>query len=81
MTKQEYAKLEKVMEEGIQKAETSIQNYKDILIHRIENDTVEEEIAQRKGDQNLGYAEGVYQVLVSIGFKHERMKVLSKLIR
>ena len=80
MTKQEYSKLEKLMEEGVQKAEASVIDFNTYEEFMKKNDTVGAEVAQRKGDQNLGYAEGVYQVLVTIGFKHERMEELLKLI-
>lgn len=34
----------------------------------------------RWGDRKTGYAEGIYQVLVSLGYESEDMKKLSKLI-
>lgn len=80
MTKQEYSELEKLMEEGIQKAEASVTDFNTYEEFMKRNDTVGAEVAQRRGDRNLGYAEGVHQALVAIGFKHERMKEFSKLL-
>ena len=80
MTRLEYIKLEKLMEEGIQKAETSVTDFNTYEEFMKKNDTVGAEIAQRRGDRNLGYAEGVHQTLVAVGFKHEKMKEFSKLL-
>lgn len=80
MTEKECEKLEKTMKEGICKAKASIQNFKDMEVYKKENNLIKAELAQRKGDQNLGYAEGIYQVLVCVGFKHEKMKEFGELL-
>lgn len=38
------------------------------------------DIYNKKANQHLGYAEGINQVLAALGFKHDRMKVLSELL-
>ena len=77
MTKVEYTRCEKLMEEAIQKAELA----------KIEFDKAEQK--KNYADKNilyglaynhLGYADGINQTLVCIGFKHERMKELGKLL-
>lgn len=77
MTKVEYTRCEKLMEDAIKKAEQAKMefqksgkpdnvNCKDVLIQFAQN--------------HLGYAEGINQTLVYIGFKHERMKELGNLL-
>ena len=43
-------------------------------------DTTERHILETKAWNHRGYAEGINQVLVVIGFKHDRMSELGKLI-
>lgn len=42
--------------------------------------TIKWEVAQRKADQRMGYAEGINQILAVLNFKHKDMRTLSKLI-
>lgn len=79
MTKIEYGKCEKLMEEAILKVKQADNEYK-TYNQLINSDTIKAEIEQRKADQHIGYAEGINQVLVTLGFKHDRMKELSKLL-
>lgn len=79
MTKIEYRKCEKLMEEAIQKVKQANNEYK-AYNQLINSDTIKAEIEQRKADQHMGYAEGINQVLVTLGFKHDRMKELSVLL-
>ena len=79
MTKIEYGKCEKLMEEAILKAKQADEEYK-AYNQLIKNDMIKANIGQRKADQHMGYAEGVNQVLAVIGFKHDRMKELSELL-
>jgi Holliday junction resolvasome RuvABC DNA-binding subunit len=68
MTQAEYKTCEKLMEEAIQKVKAANKEYD------------ESEIGIRKADQHYGEAIGMHQVLVSLGFKHDRMKELEDLL-
>lgn len=80
MNKLEYEKCEKLMEEAIIKANNSIENYKAYERLLKEGKKVDAEYKFRLADQEIGYAEGINQVLATLGFKHDRMKELSKLL-
>ena len=45
-----------------------------------EDNSIEAEIALREFEYHRGYAEGINQVLVSIGVRHEKMKELNEII-
>lgn len=47
---------------------------------RKEGKEVDAECKLRLADQEIGYAEGINQTLATLGFKHDRMKELSKLL-
>jgi len=79
MTKVEYEKCEKLMEEAIIKIEQANEEFKAYSQLLFEN-ILKAETEQRKADQHYGYAEGIYQALSVIGFKHEDMKKLANLI-
>lgn len=79
MTKTEYSKCVKLMEEAIRKAKQSDEEYK-TYNQLLNNDMIKAEIEQRKADQHYGEAVGIEQVLVVLGFKHDRMKELEKLL-
>ena len=79
MTKIEYKKCEKLMEEAIQKVKQSDEEFK-ICGQLINENEVKADIERRKADQHYGEAIGINQVLVTFGFKHDRMKELSKLL-
>lgn len=79
MTKIEYRKCEKLMEEAIRKARQSDEEYK-AYNQLLNEDTIKAEVEQRKADQHYGEAIGINQVLATIGFKHDRMKELSELL-
>lgn len=80
MTKLEYGKCEKLMEQAIQKIKQADNEYKEANKHNANMDNVKMEIEQRKADQHYGEAVGINQVLVTLCFKHGRMKELSKLL-
>ena len=80
MTKLEYEKCQKLMYEAIRNARQSQEDYAESEKYKKNENNIEWEIKQRQGDQRLGYAQGMNQVLVTIGFKHEDMKLLSQLI-
>lgn len=80
MTKAEYGKCEKLMEDAIHKVEDSKREYSRYEFFLQKGDTIHAEVEQRKADQHYGYAEGINQVLAVIGFRHDRMKVLGSLL-
>lgn len=77
MTKLEYEKCKKVMEEAIRKAEQAKEEFDKA---RLEKDIYDLQMLMESAQNHLGYAEGIQQTLATIGFKHERMKELGKLI-
>ena len=79
MTKIEYEKCEKLMEEAFRKARQSAEEYK-TYNQLLNEDTIKAETEQRKADQHYGEAVGINQVLATLGFKHERMKELIELL-
>lgn len=80
MTKLENEKCKKLMYEAIRDARQSQEDYAESEKYKKNENNIEWEIKQRQGDQNFGYAQGINQVLVTIGFKHDDMKILSQLI-
>ncbi len=80
MNKTEYQKCEKLMYEAIRNAKQSQEDYAESEKYKKNENNIEWEIKQRQGDQHFGYAQGINQVLVTIGFKHDDMKKLSELI-
>lgn len=77
MTKQEYTKCEKILHEAIRNAEAANKEF-----DKAGNsyDTTERHILETKAWNHRGYAEGINQALAVIGFKHEQMVELGKLI-
>lgn len=65
MTKIEYGKCEKLMEEAIRKAKQSDEEYMEAGRHYANMDSVRQETEQ---------------ALATLGFKNDRMKELSKLL-
>lgn len=80
MTKTEYGKCEKLMEDAIRKAKQSQEEYNEANCYLNAGNHIAWEIERRKADQHIGYVEGINQVLAVIGFKHDRMKELSELL-
>lgn len=80
MTKIEYKKCEKLMCEAILKMRMAQKEYSESEKHLKDGNELKWECAQRKADQYYGEAVGVNQVLATLGFKHDRMKVLSDLL-
>lgn len=79
MTKIEYGKCVKLMEKAIRKAKQSDEEYK-AYNQLLNKDIVKAETEQRKADQHYGEAIGIEQALATLGFTHDRMKELSKLL-
>jgi len=80
MTKQENTKCIKVLEEAIKAVKQAKCEYIESERFYKEGDKIQAEIEQRKADNHTGYAEGIEQVLVTLGFKHDRMKELQRLL-
>ena len=80
MTKVEYEKCEKLMEEAIMEAADSSVDYEEYACLLKKGKRVNARCSQRLADQEIGYAAGIYQALAVIGFEHERMKVLGDLL-
>lgn len=77
MTKVEYTRCEKLMEEAIQKAEQAMEEFNKA---EMEKDIVNKSVLLGLAHNHLGYADGINQTLACIGFRHERMKELGKLL-
>lgn len=80
MTKIEYGKCVKLMEDAIRKAKQSNEEYKEAGRHYANMDSVRQKTEQRKADQHYGEAVGIEHALATLGFKHDRMKELSELL-
>lgn len=80
MTKAENTRCEKLMNEAIRKAADSKEDYRAYERLLKDGKQVDAECKLRLADQEIGYAEGIQQVLVCIGFTHERMKELNELL-
>lgn len=78
MTKAECVRCEKLVEEAIRKAKDAQKDFADAWK---EDDQTQRKILSERGQNHLGYAEGINQTLVCIGFKHERMKELGNLLQ
>lgn len=77
MNKTECENCKRVMEEGIRNANQAIKEFTEA------NETasrVHFEILRMKAENHRGYAEGIVQALVCIGFKHDRMRELENLL-
>lgn len=77
MTKAECVRCEKLMEEAIQKAKQAKEEFDKAAS---EKDITSKNILLEMAQNHLGYADGINQTLVCIGFKHERMKELGNLL-
>ena len=81
MTKTEREKCEKLMNQAIRNTESSNEYWNEYEKAKKENRVADAEVAIRQFDYKRGYADGIYDVLATINFKHERMKELCELIR
>jgi len=80
MTKQEVNKCETLMYDAIRKATNSKEDYAAYERLLKEGKQIDAECKLRRADQETGYAEGINQALVTLGFKHNSMKELSELL-
>lgn len=77
MNKTECENCKRVMEEGIRNANQAIKEFAEAN----ETDSrVHFEILRMKAENHRGYAEGILQALVCIGFKFDRMRELEDLL-
>lgn len=77
MNKTECENCKRVMEEGIRNANYAIKEFTEA------NETdnrVHFETLRMKAENHRGYAEGILQTLVCIGFNHDRMRELEDLL-
>lgn len=80
MTKRENEKCESLMNEAIHKANDAMVAYKNYELLLTQNLELDAKVEQRKADQDYGYAEGIYQALAVLGFKHDGMNTLLDLL-
>lgn len=80
MTKQEKLQCDKLADEAIRKFEESKELYIKFHNLRLNENQVDAQIALRKADQDSAYAQGIYQALVCIGYKGEKMGRLNDLL-
>lgn len=80
MTKRELKKCEGLMYDAIRKANNSKEDYTAYERLLKENKNIDAECKLRVADQEIGYAEGIYQALAVLGFKHDDMKILGDLL-
>lgn len=81
MTKTEREKCEKLMNQAIRNMKSSNEYWNEYEKAKKENRVADAEVAIRQFDYKRGYADGIYDVLATINFKHERMKELCELIK
>lgn len=80
MTKVEKARCEKLIEEAERNLENSNMEYSKYERLQKEEKKIDAECALRNADQLRGYAEGIYQALVVIGYSSASMKELTEKI-
>ena len=81
MTKVEYGKCEKLMNDAISKAILAQDEYyKSEKYLQVNGDKLKSEIELRKADQHYGEVIGINKVLTALGFDHDRMKRLGELL-
>lgn len=80
MTKIEYIRCEKLMYDAIMKAKQAKEEYKESDKQSKNGNKVEGIVAQRCADQHYGNAVGIHDTLVVIGFEHDKMTELLKLL-
>lgn len=78
MTNLEKSKCEKLCLEAINSIEEANELYK--KAKKIDKEFHQATVELRRADNKRGYAEGIFQVLTSIGYKSESIKQLSCLL-
>lgn len=77
MNKTECENCKRVMEEGIRNANKAIEELDE---SNKTNNRIDFEILRMKAQNHIGYAEGILQALVCIGYKNERLRELEDLL-
>lgn len=77
MTKLENMKCESLLDEAIAYAKSANVSFDNALKS---SDSADKRISERVAWKHRGYAEGINQALVKIGFNNERMQELEELI-
>lgn len=77
MTKTEYGKCVKLMEDAIRNGEKAREEF---VKANESNGKGTFELLRLQAQNHLGYAEGINQALAILNFKHNRMKELSELL-
>ena len=77
MTKQEKNYCEKLIKEAERNLEISEDGFKKYDRYKRDGKEIDAEVALRNADYHRGYAEGIYQALVWIGYNSEIMKELT----
>ncbi len=80
MKKYERDKCFELMDEALRSIQCAQREWKKYEQYKEEDNSIEAEIALREFEYHRGYAEGINQVLVSIGVRHEKMKELNEII-
>lgn len=81
MTKTEHVQCENLMNQSIMEMERLDEYWNEYEKAKKDNRMADAEVVMRQFDYNRGYADGIYDVLTTINFKHEQMKKLCELIR
>lgn len=80
MTKAENKRCEKLLDEAIRNATNAKEDFSKYERLLKDGKKVDAECELRTADQEYGYADGIRQALVCIGFTHERMNELDELL-
>ena len=80
MTNTEKTKAEKIHDEAIRKYQNANDDWKEYERCKKENDLVSAETYLQKFQDGISYAEGIYNTLAVIGFRHPKMKEFSDML-
>ncbi|MSS11738.1 hypothetical protein FYJ38_24335 [Clostridium sp. WB02_MRS01] len=73
--------MKKLITMAFEAIEQSVIERDSIRAYYIDDQMYEAEIAQRRSDKYYGYAYGIYQALVELGYKGEDLDKLSELLK
>lgn len=80
MTKLEKSKAEKLIDDALRKYKESQDDWKSYETSKKENNITEAKLHLMKFQSNRSYAQGIYQALVVLGFKHPKMEEFTKIL-
>lgn len=81
MGQREMETFEKLLTMAFEAIEQSIIECNSIREHYIKDQMYEAEMAQRRSDKYYGYAQGIYQALVEMGYKHKDIERLREMLK